>query len=87
MISINFMKYYTSFMCNINTFVFYTLTQSVLIISVNEVWITCEIDQLLESHFKFHWYETITNIYVIDTIQKHIFKSHCYEILYAKVFA
>jgi hypothetical protein len=50
MISNNFMKLYTSFMCNINTCVFYTLIQSVLIISVNEVWNTCEIDQLSKSH-------------------------------------
>jgi hypothetical protein len=46
MISFNFMKYYTSFMHNINTCVFYTLAQSVLIISINEVWIVREIDQI-----------------------------------------
>jgi hypothetical protein len=40
------MKYYTSFMHNINTSVFYTLAQSVLIVSINEVWIVYEIDQL-----------------------------------------
>jgi hypothetical protein len=50
MININFIKYYTSFMYNINTFVFYTLTLSVLIISINEVWIACEINQLSKLH-------------------------------------
>jgi hypothetical protein len=51
MISFNFMKYYSQFMHNINTYVFYTLAQSVLIISINEVWITCELDQLSKITF------------------------------------
>jgi hypothetical protein len=51
MISVNFMNYYTSFLFNINTCVFYTLTHSVLIILVNEMWTTCETDQLSKSHF------------------------------------
>jgi hypothetical protein len=46
MISFNFMKYYTSFMHNIYTCVLYTLARSVLIISINEVWIICENNQL-----------------------------------------
>jgi hypothetical protein len=50
MISFNFLKYYISFMLNINTCVFYTFVQHVLIISINEAWIVCEIDQLSKTH-------------------------------------
>jgi hypothetical protein len=68
------MKYYTSFMCNINTCAFYTLAWSVLIISINKVWIVCEIDKISRTHlilslWNYHkhicnWYNSKPSIHI-----------------------
>jgi hypothetical protein len=71
-------------MHNINNCVSYTFIRSVLIISINEVWIVCEIDQLSKTHLIpsiWNYHKHICNWY--DS--KHIFKSHRYEI-YISIF-
>ena len=55
-----FMKYYTSTCIILNTLCIFTFTWS-LVISINETWITCVIDQL-SKHVQFHQYEIITCI-------------------------
>jgi hypothetical protein len=74
------MKYYTSFMHNINTGVFYTLPRSVLIIS--NKWSTDHMWNWSIIKIAFNSIDVkLPQIYICDWYNsKHIFRSHCYEI-------